>query len=186
MSRVRSRIRPWRVSREDPHLGDRPGHGHEVAQRGLLLAPDPGAHLGVDEVALVSLAATLPTHGHFGRRERRDELAASQQLADEDDAVAAIGLDHPEGLAGAAGEPDDPRDELIDRRCIVVDSLPEHLHILGRAGDDAVAVSARVDADDQTRAHPTTSMHGRRAAGSSRDRDCHLTHMSDRAQMSIR
>jgi hypothetical protein len=174
------------VSGEDPHLGDRPGHHHEVAQRGLLLAPDPGAHLGVDEVALVSLAATLATDGDLGRGQRRHQLAASQQLADQDGAVAAIGLDHPEGLAAPAGEPDDPRDELVDRRCVVVDSLPEHLHVLGRAGDDAVAVSARVDADDQTRAHPTTSVHGRRAPGSSRDRDCHLTHMSDRAQMSIR
>jgi len=134
----------------------------------------------------VSLAAALATDGDLGRRERRHELAASQQLADEDDAVAAIGLDHPEGSAGAVSEPDDPRDELVDRRSIVVDSLPDDLRVLGRAGDNAMAVSARVDADDQSRAHPTTSVFGRRTRGSSHDRDCHLTHMSDRAQMSNR
>ena len=128
------------VSGEDPHLGDRPGDRHEVAQRSLFLASDPGAHLGVDQVALVSLAATLATDGDLGRRERRHELAAGQQLADEDSAVTAIGLDHPEGLADPTGEPDDPRDELVNRGCVVVDSLADDLRVLGRAGDDAVAV----------------------------------------------
>ena len=157
-----------------------------MPQRSLFLASDPRAHLGVDKVALVGLAAALATDGDLGRSERRHQLAASQQLADQDGTVAAIGLDHPEGLAGATSEPDDPRDELVDRRSIVADSLPDDLRVLGRTDDDAMAVSARVDADDQSRAHPTTSVRRRRTPGSSRDRDCHLTHMSDRAQMSIR
>jgi hypothetical protein len=95
MSRVRSRIRPsWYLARTRTSATAL-GYGDESPQRRLLLAPDPGAQVGVDEVALVDLTAALPAHGHFSRRERGHELVASEQLADEDCPVAAVGLDDP-------------------------------------------------------------------------------------------
>src|SRR6266508_6093677 len=86
----------WSVTAAAAEYGISRGHGDESPQRRLLPAPDPGAQLGVDEVALVDLAAALPAHGHFGRRERGHELVASEQLADEHNTVAAVGLDDPE------------------------------------------------------------------------------------------
>ena len=98
-------------------------------------------------------ASALPAHGHLGRRERGHELVASEQLAEEHDVVATVGLDDPQRLAGSAGKLDDAIKQRLDRRPLVRDALPHDLLAIRSEHHDPLAVPAWVDPDDQASRH---------------------------------
>jgi Transposase len=154
---VKAGVNQVAIERPDGPVIEALRRRHESSQRGLLLAPDPGAQLSVDEIALVDLAAALPPHRDLGRRERCDNLLPSHQFADEHGNIAAVGLDDPQRTTWSAGELGDPLDQRFDRHRLVGDPFAQDLVARGHEHHDPVAVPAWVDTNDQALRHPPTS-----------------------------
>ena len=87
----------------------------------------------------------------------------------------------------AAGESHDAVDQRLDRRRLVRDVLPHDLVAVGPEHHDPVAVPSWVDPDDQALRHLVhLRADGLEVPHDTPSRGSHLTHMSDRPQMSIR
>jgi Integrase core domain len=135
----------------------------------------------------VHLTATLAACGHLVRCESGHELVTREQLADEDGAVAAIGLDHPERPSASAGKLRDAVHQRLDRSRFVGDPLPQGFLAVGPEHDDPMPIPAGIDPDDQaSRHHAHLRAVGLEVPHDTPSRGSHLTHMSDRPQMSIR
>ena len=104
MSRVRSRISPsWYRARTRISATV---SGTATSRRSVACSSRPiRAHSSASMRSLLwTWRRPFRRDGDLGRRERGHELVAGEQLADEDGAIAAVGLDDPERPTGSAGE----------------------------------------------------------------------------------